>query len=163
MPDQDFAPRICRDHERVTLDRPSLFLPVILVMFASFGFLIALADVPFGVQFGSIIPYTAFIFLATFSAQRGQQPFFFECSIVHETLPRLAWRHVGFLVAVLALQTIAFYLTSYMPSSWLVARGRDGSPFRITLCAVCLCIAFVEIWTNRTLLEQAHRGKDVLA
>jgi hypothetical protein len=156
MPDKDFAPCICRDHERTTFDRPELFIPVILIMFASAGFLFAFADSPFGIQFGSIIPYTVFIFLGTFSAQRGQQPYFFECSIVDRILPRLGQRHISFLTAVLALETIGMYLKRFMPSSWLVATGRDGSPFGITLFLLCMGIALAQTLTNRSLLERAH-------
>jgi len=159
---QDFAPCICRDHEPATFDRPALFLPVILIMFVSFALLLALTNVPFGVQLGSIVPYTACIFLATFSAQRGQQPYFFECSIVHQTLPQLARRHFYFLIAILVLETVAFHLTTHMPSSWL-ARDRNGSPFGITLCVLCLCMATVQIFTNRSLLERAHLTKHALA
>jgi len=37
-------------------------------MFVSFGVLLALAGLPYGRQFGSLIPYTAYIILGTFSA-----------------------------------------------------------------------------------------------
>lgn len=156
MADKRFPPCMCRDHKPKTFDRPELFLPTILIMFASAAFIFVFADVPFGLQLTSIIPYTAFVFLGTFSAQRGQQPYFFECSIVDRVLPRLSQRHIGFLVAILVLETVGFYLKRFMPSSWLVARGRDGSPFGITLCILCMCIAFAQVLTNRSLLERAH-------
>src|ERR1035438_10355747 len=75
MLDEHSVPCQCRDHEPSTLDRPALFLPLILIMFASFAFLFALADLPYGVQIGSLVPYTALVVLGTFSAQRGQQPY----------------------------------------------------------------------------------------
>jgi hypothetical protein len=156
MADQSFPPCICRDHERATFDRPALFIPVILIMFASVLPVFAFADVHFGVQLASVIPYTAFVFLATFSAQRGQQPYFFECSIVDGLLSRLGRRHIGFLAVVLFLETTGFYLTRFMPLSWLVAKGRNGSPFSITLVILCMSIAFVQVLTNRSILEQAH-------
>ena len=156
MAEQGFPPCICRDHERTALDRPGLFIPVILMMFASAALIFVYADVPCGLQFASIIPYTAFVFLGTFSAQRGQQPYFFECSIVNRVLPRLGQRHISFLGATLVLETAAFYLKRYMPSDWLIAKGRDGSPFGITVFIVCMCIAFAQVLTNRSLLERAH-------
>jgi len=125
-------------------------------MFASAVFIFAFADVPFGPQLGSIIPYTAFVFLGTFSAQRGLQPYFFECSIVDRVLPRLGQRHLSFLAAILVLETVGFYLKRFMPSSWLVAKGRDGSPFGITLCILCMCIASAHVLANRSLLEREH-------
>lgn len=82
MINQAFPACICRNHTPSFLDRPEIFLPVILVMFVSFGVLLAMADFPFGIQLGSLIPYTACVFLGTFSAQRGQQPYFLECPIV---------------------------------------------------------------------------------
>jgi hypothetical protein len=154
--DQDSLPCPCRDHEPSTFDRPELFVPVIVIMFASVAFLFALADLPFCIQIGSLIPYTAFVFLTTFSAQHQQQPYFFECPIVHQTMPRLVRRHVGFLVALVLLETIAFHLVRYMPLSWLSDNGKSDSPFAITLCILCFCIAFVQTLSNRSLLERSH-------
>jgi hypothetical protein len=154
MLDQDSVPCQCRDHKPSTLDRPALFLPLILIMFASFAFLLALADLPYGIQVGSLIPYTAFVVLGTFSAQHGQQPYFFDCSIVHQTMPRLVRRHGGFLVAVVVLETIAFRLVRYLPASWLIDKGKNGSPFAISV--LCMCLAFVQVLSNRSLLERAH-------
>jgi hypothetical protein len=158
MLDQKSVACECRDHERSTLDRPLLFLPVIVFMFVSFGFLFALADLPFGVQIGSLIPYTAFVVLGTFSAQRGQQPYFFGCSVVQQAMPRLVRRHCVFLAAIVLLETIALYLTRYMPASWITAKERGEPPFAISLCVVCLCLGGVEMFTNRSLLERAHAG-----
>jgi hypothetical protein len=152
----------CRDHERSTLDRPALFLPLIVAMFASFGLLLGIADLPFGVQLGSLMPYTCLIVLATFSAQRGQQPYFFQCEIVQSTVPRLIKRHMVFLAAIVVIETVAFRATRYMPPSWLVAKGRDGSPVAISLCVLCLALAFVQILSNRSLIARAHRENNVL-
>jgi hypothetical protein len=159
MLDRGFAPCVCRDHEPSTLDRPALFLPIILVMFVSFGGLLALVDLPYGLQFGSLIPYTAFVALATFSAQRGQQPYFFECPIVRRAMPRLIRRHIGFLITIVIIETVALYLTRYMPASWLIAKGRTSSPFGTTLGILCICLAMAQIFTNRSLLERAHLDK----
>jgi hypothetical protein len=65
------------------------------------------------------------------------------------------------MITVLVLETVALYLTRYMPSSWQV-RGKDCSPFGITLCILCLSIAMVQIFTGRSLLERAHLTKNVL-
>ena len=162
MPGQNSAGCLCRDHERVTFDRPELFVPLVLIMFASFGLMLAFSDLPYGVQLGSLIPYTAWVFLVTFSAQRGQQPYFFACPIAHQTLHTLIRRHWLYLIALVSLQTIAFRVARYLPSSWLVAHGREGSPFAITLCILCLCLGFVQVLSNRSLLKRTHREKNVL-
>lgn len=154
------APKcVCYEHERSTFDRPALWIPIVIVMFASFFFLFAMSDLAYGVQLGSLIPYTAFVALGTFSAQRGMQPYFFECSIVEQTMPRLLWRHCIVLAAIISLETIALRLAPFMPASWLSKTGKDGSPFAITLCITCLCIASVQVFTNRTLLERAHEKR----
>jgi hypothetical protein len=159
MLDQNSVACECRDHEPATLDRPVLFLPLIIIMVASFGLLLGMADLPYGIQLGSLIPYTAFIVLATFSAQHGQQPYFFGCPIVRQTMPRLARRHFGFLLTVVALETIALQLTRYMPASWLNTSGRGGSPFAVALVVLCMCLAFTQTLRNRSLLEKAHQAK----
>ncbi len=160
---EDRAQCECYDHEPSTFDRPELWIPIIIVMFVSFFFLLSMADLPYGTQLGSLVPYTTFVGLGTFSAQRGMQPYFFECSIVRQTVPRLLLRHGGFLAVIVLLETIALYLTRYMPASWLTANGRDGSPFDISLCVICLCLGGVEAFTNRSLLERAHRAEQTLA
>jgi len=156
MLNQDWLPCPCRDHEPSIFDRPTLFLPVIVIMFASFAFLFVLTDLPFGIQIGSLIPYTSFVFLTTFSAQRGQQPYFFECPVVRQMMPRLIRRHAAFLATAVLLETIAFHSVRYMPVSWLRGNGKSDSPYTITLCFLCLCIAFVQILSNRSLLERGH-------
>jgi hypothetical protein len=158
MANQDFPTCVCRDHERSTFDRPEIFLPIIAIMFVGVGVLFPLADVPSGLQLGSIIPYTAFVALATFSAQRGQQPYFFECPIVRKAMPSLIRRHIGFLVALVILETIAVYSKRYMPTSWLISKG-DGSPFGVTLWVLGICLAMVQVFTNRSLLERAHSAE----
>jgi hypothetical protein len=156
---QDSAPCLCYNHEPSTFDRPALWIPIIIAMFASCAILFAMADLPCGIQIGSLVPFTAFVALGTFSAQRGMQPYFFECQIVQKTMPRLLLRHVGFVVAIVLLETIALYLTRYMPASSLTSNGRDNSPFAISLCIICVCLGGVEAFTNRSLLEKAHARK----
>jgi hypothetical protein len=157
MRDQGSEPCICLDHESSTFDRPELFLPVIVIMFVSFGFLVALAGLPFGLQIGCLIPYTAFVALGSFSAFRGLQPYFFECPLVRRTMPQLIRRHIGFLATVVIFETIALHLTPYMPTSWLIADGRGESSFGMTLTLLCILIAALQVFTNRSLLERAHR------
>ncbi len=146
-----------RDHKRVIFDRLELFLPLIVLMFVSFGFLLGLADLPYRIQIGSLVPYTCFIVLATLSAQRGQQPYFFRCPVVKQMMPRLVRRHGAFLLAIVVLETIALYTARYLSASWLSAKGRGASPFAITLLVLCFCLAFVQVFSNRSLLERAHQ------
>ena len=48
LPAEDSVRCLCYDHERSTFDRPALWIPIIIVMFASFFLLFAIADVPYG-------------------------------------------------------------------------------------------------------------------
>jgi hypothetical protein len=162
MLDQNSVACKCRDHKRAALDRPLLFLPLILIMIVSFGFLLGIANYHYGIQLGSLIPYTAFVVLGIFSAQRGQQPYFFSCSIVLQIMPQLARRHGGFLLAIVVIETIALQLTRHMPVSWLINSGRGGSPFYLTLIGLCMCFALVQIISSRSLLDQAHQVKQTL-
>jgi hypothetical protein len=155
-PTEGSALCVCYDNERSTFDRLALWIPIVIDMFASYIFLLAIADLPYGIQLGSLVPYTAFVALGTFSSQRGMQPYFFECSIVQQTIPRLLRRHCNFLVAIIFLETIALRLTCYMPASWLSKTGKDPSPFAITLSVICVCLASIQVFTNRTMLERAH-------
>jgi hypothetical protein len=161
MPNEERVQCPCYDNKRSTFDRPELFIPLLLLMFVSSIFLFTLADLPYGIPLATIVPYTALIILTTFSAQRGQQPYFFECSIVGQIFPRLVWRHGIFLAAILALEAIALHYRSDLPAWWLVSTGKDGSPFTITLCILCGCIAFTQILSNRSLLDRAHVESDI--
>lgn len=146
----------CLHHEPSVLDRPLLFFPVIAVMFASCALFVILAKLPYGMQLATLIPYTALIFLSTFSAAHGQQPYFLECPAVSRELPRLAQRHGAFITAIVALETAALYVRPYLPLSWLIAKGKDPSPFILTLAILCFSIALVQILGNRSLLERSH-------
>jgi hypothetical protein len=159
MQDQCTKLCLCKDHEPSTFDRPALFLPIIFLMFASLLVLFALSNFPYGIQIGSLIPYTAFVFLGTFSAQRGMQPYYFECSIVRKTLPRLARWHGVFLVAIAAVETAANYFIPYMPAAWLATDKKGTSAFGMTLGLLCGGISFAQIICNRNLLERAHAIK----
>jgi hypothetical protein len=157
MLDQNCVPCQCRDHEPSGFDRPATFLPLILVMLASSILLFTSAGLSYLIQFASLIPYTSLVLLSTFSAQRGQQPYFFECPVVSRTLPRLAWRHCGFLAGLVIFETLAVLLRPNLPASWLVAKGKDGSPFAMGLFAFGACLAFTQALSNRSILERAHR------
>jgi hypothetical protein len=158
MRDERFPPCVCRDHEPAAIDRPVLFLPMIVIMFGSLVFVFSFANVSGGLQLASLIPYTAFIVLVTFSAQRGQQPYFFECPIVHQAMPRLVRRYIGFLSTLLIVETVAIYSRQYLPGSWLDS-GKNGSPVGIALWIFCAGLGMAEAITNRSLLEREHLSK----
>jgi hypothetical protein len=146
----------CLDHEPEAFDRLPLFLPLIVVMFVSYFFLLEWDGRIYGLLIGSVIPFTAFATLCTFGAVRGQRPYFFECTIVSQTMPRLARRHVGFLIVVMVVESIAFFVNTRLSASGFAA-GRGGSSSSEVLSIPLIIVAMVEIWTNRSLLERAHQ------
>ena len=70
-------------------------LPGSLILFFRLG------DTRYGIQFASVVGYSAATILYTFSANRGMQRYLFECPYVRSQFGSLAVRHMGFLVALL--------------------------------------------------------------
>jgi len=116
-----------------------------------------LEDRPFGIQFSSMVIYTAAVALYTFSRNRnGNQPFLLSCPAVRSQLPRLIRRHLGFLAVLFVVQTTALKLRPNLPAYLITPRGTDASLFTIGLGVLGLCLGIVQILTNRSLLERAH-------
>lgn len=115
---------------------------------------------PHGFQVTSAIIYTIFVVFFTFArtGTRGGKdlpPYMFTCPAVRTQVSRLLWRHLGFLVALFALQTLALAVRSRLPDWWNTDRG--GTPFDMALMLLCIGLAYAQIFTNRRLLERAHR------
>lgn len=83
----------------------------------------------------------------------------FTCPAVQPQLFRLLWRHLGFLVALFALQTGALAVRPHLPAWWNTDSGgsRSGPPFELALLFLCAGLAWIQIFTNRRLLDRAHR------
>ncbi len=115
------------------------------------------ANRPYGFQLASQVAYTPAVILYTFSRNQGGQRYLFRCPLVRAQLPRLAFRHVGFIAALFILQTGAFQLRSRLSPSWFVASGwRDTNRFELTFGALCAVLAFAEVVLNRSSLNRAH-------
>lgn len=124
---------------------------------------------PYGFQAASAIVYTIFAVFFTF-ARTGTKggkdlpPYMFACPAVQAESSRLLRRHLGFLVALFALQTLAFAVRPHLPYWWNTegSRGRSGMPpFDIALFFLCFGLATTQVFTNRSLLERAHREINV--
>ncbi|WP_047486760.1 hypothetical protein [Terriglobus sp. TAA 43] len=132
-----------------------LFLPLAVVMFV--GLWTALIIDSFVTTLmATAICYTAFIGLMTFSAYRGQQPFFFGCPYTESVLPKLFLRHGAYLAAVLLLELVAFLIRGYLPAAFVVARGKTPPVLGATLFSLTVVLALVQALTNRQLLARAH-------
>jgi hypothetical protein len=115
-----------------------------------------LGDRPFGFQLASVLCYTAFIILLTFSHYRDQQRYLFTCPVVrHQTL-RLVSGHIGFITTLFAVETLALKLRPRLPESWVVASGRSMPPFVIILFVFSGGLALAQLLTNRSILYKAH-------
>ena len=130
----------------------TLFLCLIV---GSVPLFLLLPEKLFGVQEASAIVYTIFVVFLTFAATRGFRPYMFTCPAVQTQISRLFWRHVGFLVALFAIQTLALEIRPKLPDWW--NSGRKGTPFDIVLILLCYGLAYAQVWSNRSLIGRAHR------
>jgi intracellular septation protein A len=141
--------------------RPSLARFVLLVtlflclILGTLPLFFLLMKRPYRLQETSAILYTIFAVFFTFAATRGFRPYMFTCPAVQTQVPRLLWRHLGFLVALFALQTAALAVRPNLPDWWNTESG--GTPFDLALMLLCLGLGYAQVFTNRSLLDRAHR------
>lgn len=119
---------------------------------------------PYGFQAASAIVYTIFAVFFTFArtgTRTGKDlpPYMFTCPAVQPQFSRLLRRHLGFLVALFALQTLSLAVSPHLPDWWNTesGHGRGGTPFDIALLFLCLGLGYTQVFTNRSLLDRAHR------
>jgi hypothetical protein len=76
--------------------------------------------------------------------------------VVESQFPYLLKRHVAFLAALVAFETVSLRIKPHLPAWWLTSSGRNMPPLVITLALPCGALLITEILTNRGLLERAH-------
>jgi hypothetical protein len=124
-----------------------------------------LMDRPYGFQAASVIIYTIFALFFTFArtgtrAGKDVPPYMFTCPGVRSQLSGLLRRHLNFLLALFALQTVALAVRPDLPDWWNTESGHPrggGTPFEIALLFLCLALGYTQVFTNRSLLDRAHR------
>jgi hypothetical protein len=128
------------------------FMPGSLILYFWLG------DRPGGIQFASMIGYTGATILYTFSANRGMQRYLFDCPYVRSQFRPLALRHLGFLAALVLLQTALLSLRPHLSPWWFVESigSRDMPPVYLLIAIPCGALLYGEIMTNRSLLKRAH-------
>jgi hypothetical protein len=109
----------------------------------------------YGLQETSAVVYTLFAVFFTFAATKGLRPYMFTCPAVKPQVPCLLWGHLGFLIALVALQTAGLAVRPHLPDWWNT--GRKGNPFEIVLMFLCLGLGYAQVFTNRSLLDRGHR------
>jgi hypothetical protein len=117
---------------------------------------------PYGFQAASAIVYTIFAVFFTFArtgTRTGKDipPYMFTCPAVQPQFSRLLWRHLGFLVTLFVLQTAALATRPNLPEWWNIKERKGGTPFDLALMLLCLGLGYVQAFTNRSLLDRAHR------
>jgi hypothetical protein len=153
-------PSLTRDY--ISFPRLVVFALLFLTFIGGGIFLALLEYRPYGIQFASMVMYTAAVALYTFSRNRnGAQPFLLSCSVVRRQIPTLIRRHLGFLAALLLVQTTALEFRSSFPEYLIKPRGTDPSLFAVILGVAFGCLAVVQILSNRSLLERAHLSAQV--
>jgi hypothetical protein len=153
---------LCRDRT-FSLPRFVLMTTIFLcLMVGSLPLFLLLRSTPYGLQEASIITYTLFELFFTFArtGSRGGPdlpPFKFKCPAVQTQIPRLLWRHLGFLVALFALQTAMLATRTHLPEWWNMRDSKGATPFDLVLILVCFGLGFAQVLTSRSLLDRAHR------
>ena len=146
----------CLSQER-SIRRFAALALLFLTMFGTVPLLILLEDRPYGIQLSSMVGYTAAVALYTFSRNRNNaQPFLLSCPVVSRQIPLLIRRHLGFLAALLIVQTTALELRQNLPAYLLTPRGTNASLFAVIVGVLSGSLAIVQVLSNRSLLERAH-------
>jgi hypothetical protein len=105
----------------VSMSRLAVLVALFLIMCSSWIILVLLEDRPYGIQFSTLVGYTAAVAFYTFSHNRnGNQSFLVSCPAVHGQLGRLIRRHLGFITAIFIAQTTALRLRPGLPTSWII-------------------------------------------
>ena len=116
-----------------------------------------LADNPsFRFQLVSVLCYTAFVVLMTFSHYRDQQRYLFTCPAVRSQWSCLIYRHISCTIALVVKETLALTLRPRLPESWVVSSGRSMPPFVAILFIFAGGLAFFQVFSNRSILDKAH-------
>jgi hypothetical protein len=153
----------CRD---LSISHPRTDILTIIFLFMTLGstlLFVQLRNRPYGLQEASIITYTLFEVFFTFAHTGGGAtggdvpPFKFTCPAVEPQIPRLLWRHLGFLIALVVLQTALLAARPHLPYWWIIKDRKGRTPFDMAFLLLCLGLAFTQVRTNRSLLDRAHR------
>jgi hypothetical protein len=115
---------------------------------------------PYGIQEASLVVYTIFVVFFTFGStgtrtRKDIPPYLFTCPAVKTQVSRLLRRHLGFLFSLFALQTLALEVRQRLPDWWNT--DRKGTPFEVVLLLLCFGLGYVQVLTNRRLINRAHR------
>jgi hypothetical protein len=117
---------------------------------------------PYGLQAASAIVYTIFVVFFAYArtgTRTGKDipPYMFTCPAVQPLSSHLLWRHLGFLVALFALQTAALATRPNLPDWWNIEDRKGPTPFDLVLILLCFGLGHAQVFTDRSILNRAHR------
>lgn len=152
----------CRAKDTLSPERFAAFALLFIVGLGVGSILFfLLSDTPYGVQLATAVSYTAIVMIyGSARNQNGIQPYLFTCPVVISQYPRLLKRHVGFLVVIILLETIALSIKPHLSTWWFAPSGpRKLTPFLIAVALPVGALAVIEVMTNRGVLKRAHRDR----
>ena len=146
---EDLTDDPCRAKSTFSGPRFLAFAFLFLAMFGGFALFIFLSDKSYGIQFASLVSYTAAVMLYGFAKNRsGIVPYLFTCPVVVSQFPRILKRHAAYLTGIVAFETTSLIIKPHLSTWWLTASGRNMPPFVVAMTVPCLILAIVEIVTT---------------
>jgi hypothetical protein len=132
------------------------FILLFVVMIGGgFTLFFTLGSTPYGTQLASAVGYTAFVMIYGFSRNKNEiRPYLFTCPAVVNQYPRLLWRHVAFLAALILIETAVLRIKLHHFGGWPDSNGFD---FFFALAAPSGAIAVLETLSIREVLQAAHQ------
>lgn len=94
---------------------------------------ILLANKPYGIQEASVVEYTLFEIFLTFAATRSLRRYLFTCPAVRPQIPRLLWRHLGYVITLVIFQAVMLAARPNLSSWWNTPDKKGSTPFEIAL------------------------------
>jgi hypothetical protein len=132
----------------------TLFLSATL---GSIGIFIALRETgTYWLQEASAISYSLAVIWLSFAAHKKAPSYMFTCPAVAPQIPKLLWRHLGFLLGLFLLESAALAARPNLSPWWFQKDRKGGTPFEAVLVVLCIGLGMVQIQTNRSLLKRAH-------
>jgi hypothetical protein len=104
----------------------------------------------------NLISYTAIVFWFIFMGSKWLGGgYSLHNKAIQRTIPRLLAIHAGFLVLILAVQSLAFSSTPRLPADWLLEHGKDPSWFVSGLMVIFVLIGTVQTYLSRRILSRS--------
>ena len=143
-------------HYRGSLLQEFGFIGIPLIAFLALALYFLLSGIPFRSQLATLVAYTGFVFFSVFSNIRSSKGYDLRQKAVRQKIPHLLAIHALFLALVFIGLTVALWLRSSLPSSWLVARGRKGVSWFDDLLLLTGFVSYMfQVYVCRKILSRS--------